>query len=200
MHRIPSLPGRTDGAVPTKGVAKWRSGTRPPGQASSKRDAASGRGKDVAVQERRERLAGRAPVQALERTVVEYAVDPPHLLVEDGVERTALGQDLAHDAVAVLVRPALQPPPRPSATSASRWGNPAPGATPLCPCRARGTSTCPTAEMRLVAYGLPSGVVGEKALWRNAAPGHKMFIAAESDFSGGKLKRNRGRINLTNWI
>ena len=37
------------------------------------------------MQERRERLAGRAPVQALERTVVEHAVDPPHLLVEDGV-------------------------------------------------------------------------------------------------------------------
>ena len=45
--------------------------------------------------------------RALERTVVEHAVDPPHLLVEDGVERTAPGQDLAHDAVAVLVRPAL---------------------------------------------------------------------------------------------
>ena len=59
------------------------------------------------MQERRERLAGRAPVPALERTVVEHAVDPPHLLVEDGVERAALGQDLAHDAVAVLVRPAL---------------------------------------------------------------------------------------------
>ena len=59
------------------------------------------------MQERRERLAGRAPVQALERAVVEHAVDPPHLLVEDGVERTALGQDLAHDAVAVLVRPTL---------------------------------------------------------------------------------------------
>ena len=59
------------------------------------------------MQERRERLAGRAPVQALERTVVEHAVDPPHLLVEDGVERAAPGQDLAHDAVAVLVRPAL---------------------------------------------------------------------------------------------
>ena len=51
------------------------------------------------MQERRERLAGRAPVQALERTVVEHAVDPPHLLVEAGVERTAPGQDLAHDAV-----------------------------------------------------------------------------------------------------
>ena len=73
-------------------------------QAISKSDAASGRGKEVAVKERRERLAGRAPVQALERTVVEHAVDPPHLLVEDGVERTALGQDLAHAAVAVLVR------------------------------------------------------------------------------------------------
>ena len=60
------------------------------------------------MQERRERLAGRAPVQALERAVVEHAVDPPHLLVEDGVERAALGQDLAHDAVAVLVRPALR--------------------------------------------------------------------------------------------
>ena len=129
------------------------------------------------MQERRERLAGRAPVQALERTVVEYAVDPPHLLVEDGVERTALGQDLAHDAVAVLVRPALPPPPRPSATSASLWGNPAPGATPLCPCRARGMSTC---------CGLLSGVVGENTLWRNAASGHKMFIAAGSDFPGGK--------------
>ena len=42
---------------------------RPPGQAISKSDAASGRGKEVAVQERYERLAGRAPVQALERTV-----------------------------------------------------------------------------------------------------------------------------------
>ena len=59
------------------------------------------------MQERRERLAGRAPVQALERTVVEHAVNPPHLPVEDCVERTALGQDLAHDAVAALVRPAL---------------------------------------------------------------------------------------------
>ena len=59
------------------------------------------------MQKRRERLAGRAPVQALERTVVEHAVDPPHLLVQDGVERTAPGQDLAHDAVSVLVRPAL---------------------------------------------------------------------------------------------
>ena len=59
------------------------------------------------MQEHRERLAGRAPVQALERMVVEHAVDPPHLLVEDGVEWTVLGQDLAHDAVAVLVRPAL---------------------------------------------------------------------------------------------
>ena len=56
------------------------------------------------MQERHERLAGRAPVQALERAVVEQAVDPPHLLVEDGVERTALGQDLAHDAVAALVQ------------------------------------------------------------------------------------------------
>ena len=78
----------------------------PPGQAISKSDAASGCGKEVAVQERRERLAGRAPVQALERAVVEPAVDPPHLLIEDGVERTLLGQDLAHDAVAVLVHPA----------------------------------------------------------------------------------------------
>ena len=43
---------------------------RPPGQAISKSDAASGRGKEVAVQERRERLAGRAPVPALERTVI----------------------------------------------------------------------------------------------------------------------------------
>ena len=34
-------------------------------------------------------------------------VDPLHLLVEDDVERTALGQDLAHNAVAVLVRPPL---------------------------------------------------------------------------------------------
>ena len=76
----------------------------PPGQAISKSDAASGRGKEVAVQERRERPAGRAPVQALERTVIEHAVNPPHLPVEDGVERTALGQDLAHDAVAVLLR------------------------------------------------------------------------------------------------
>lgn len=59
------------------------------------------------MQERCERIAGRAPVQALERTVVEHAVDPPHLLVENGVERTALGQELAHDAVAVLFRPAL---------------------------------------------------------------------------------------------
>ena len=59
------------------------------------------------MQERYERLAGRAPFQALERAVVEHAVDPPHLLVEGGVERTAPGQDLAHDAVAVLVRPAL---------------------------------------------------------------------------------------------
>ena len=50
---------------------------RPPGQAISKSDAASGRGKEVAVQERRERLAGRAPVPALERTVAEHAVDPP---------------------------------------------------------------------------------------------------------------------------
>ena len=46
------------------------------------------------MQERRERLAGRAPVQALERAVVEHAVDPPHLLVEDGVERAALGRIL----------------------------------------------------------------------------------------------------------
>ena len=60
--------------------------TRPPGQAISKSDAASGRGKEVAVQERRERLAGRAPVQALERTVVEHAVEPPHLLVEKGIK------------------------------------------------------------------------------------------------------------------
>ena len=59
------------------------------------------------MQERGERLAVRAPVQALERTVIEHAVDPPHLLVEDGVERAAIGQDLAHDAVAVLVRPPL---------------------------------------------------------------------------------------------
>lgn len=29
------------------------------------------------------------------------------------------------------------------------------------PCRARGTSTCPSAEMRLVACGLLSDVVGE---------------------------------------
>ena len=35
------------------------------------------------MQERRVRLAGRAPAQALERTVVEHAVDSPHLLVED---------------------------------------------------------------------------------------------------------------------
>lgn len=81
--------------------------TRPPGQAISKSDATSGRGKQIAVQKRRVRLAGRTPVHALERAVVEHAVDPPHLLVEDGVERAALGQDLAHDAVAVLVRPAL---------------------------------------------------------------------------------------------
>ena len=53
---------------------------RPPGQVISKSEAASGRGKEVAVQERRERLAGRAPVQALERAVVEHAVDPTHLL------------------------------------------------------------------------------------------------------------------------
>ena len=54
-------------------------------------------------------------------------------------------------------------------------------------CRARGTSTCPTAEMRVFACGLVSGVVGEKAQWRNAASGHKMFIAAGSDFSGDKV-------------
>ena len=59
------------------------------------------------MQKRRERLAGRAPVQALERSVVEHPVDPLHLLGENGVERAALGQDLAHDAVAVLVRPPL---------------------------------------------------------------------------------------------
>ncbi len=59
------------------------------------------------------------------------------------------------------------------------------------PCRTRGTSTCPTAEMRLVACGLLSGVVGEKARWRNAASGHKMFIAAGTDFSGGKVLNPR---------
>ena len=52
------------------------------------------------MQERRERLAGRAPVPALERTVVEHAIDPPHLPVEDGVERTAHGQDLLRQAPA----------------------------------------------------------------------------------------------------
>jgi len=31
---------------------------------------------------------------------------------------------------------------------------------------------------------------------QNAAPGHKMFIAAGSDFSGGKRKRNRGKFAL----
>ena len=59
-----------------KGVVDPR--VKDSGQAISKSDTASGRGKEVAVQERCERLAGRAPVQALERTVVEHAVDPPH--------------------------------------------------------------------------------------------------------------------------
>ena len=56
-------------------------------------------------EEFRERLAGRAPVQAPERAVVEHAVDPAHLLPGDVVERPPLGQDLPDDAVAVLARP-----------------------------------------------------------------------------------------------
>ena len=32
------------------------------------------------------------------------------------------------------------------------------------------------------------GVAGEMARWQNAASGHKMFIAAGSDFSGGKVR------------
>ena len=59
----------------------------------------------VAAEKFRERLPGRAPVQALEGAVVEQAVDPAHLLPGDVVERTPLGQDFPDDAVAVLVRP-----------------------------------------------------------------------------------------------
>ena len=55
VRQRPSLPGRTGRAVPARGAAKRRGGTRPPGQAISKSDAASGRDKEVAVQECRER-------------------------------------------------------------------------------------------------------------------------------------------------
>lgn len=55
------------------------------------------------MQERRERLAGRAPVRALERAVVEHAVDPPHLLVEKGDELRRYRVDyLADDGVYCL--------------------------------------------------------------------------------------------------
>src|SRR5574344_1658317 len=91
---------------PRRGAAKRRGGTRPHGQAISKSSADLCREK-MAVQERHEGLARRPPVEALHRPVVEHVVDPAHLLVQDGVERTSLRQHPAHDPVAVLARPAL---------------------------------------------------------------------------------------------
>ena len=35
------------------------------------------------------------------------------------------------------------------------------------------------------------------AQWRNAASGHKMFIAAGSDFSGGKMRGGEKRVAET---
>lgn len=91
---------------PRRGAAKRRGEARPQGQAMSKsgwrlcRDFCH-----VPAEQRRERLSRRAPVEALERTVVEHVVDPTHLLLGDVAERPALGQDLPDDTVAVLVRP-----------------------------------------------------------------------------------------------
>lgn len=81
-------------------------GTRPPGKGTSRNDAALRR-TQMAFQERREDLLRRPPAEALHRPVVEHVVDPAHLLVQDGVERTSLRQAPTHDSVAVLVRPAF---------------------------------------------------------------------------------------------
>ena len=61
----------------------------------------------MAQDEGHERLAGRPPVEASERSVVEEVVYAAHLLLKDPVEVASLGQDFADNPVAVLVRPAL---------------------------------------------------------------------------------------------
>ena len=63
--------------------------------------------RETILEARHEHLARSAPSEAPERTVVEHAVDPAHLLVRDRVEAASLRQHLADDAVAVLVRAAL---------------------------------------------------------------------------------------------
>ena len=53
------------------------------------------------------RFARGTPVETLHRTVVEQAVDPLQLGVENVLERAALRKDHPHDPVAVLVRATL---------------------------------------------------------------------------------------------
>lgn len=62
---------------------------------------------EISVQQRIERFARNAPVEAPERTVVQQGVDPLQFRVENVIERASLRQHHADDAVAVLVRPQL---------------------------------------------------------------------------------------------